>query len=98
MNAHKEHHTILKGLTDHGYCGLDARTKVTCLLDRIKTDLLDAVKLKKMKYSEVCSNFERCATFYMNYIKYSSENQSNEARSIAKVSLYRKGENKVKDR
>ena len=30
--THKEQNTILEGLTDHGYCGLDARTKLTSLL------------------------------------------------------------------
>ena len=36
VTAHKEHHTILEGLTNHGYCGLDVRTKVTRLIERIK--------------------------------------------------------------
>ena len=36
LTAHKDQSTILEGLTDHGYCGLDARTKVTRLLDGVK--------------------------------------------------------------
>ena len=36
VNVNKEQHTIMEGFTDHGYCRLDARTKVTHILDGIK--------------------------------------------------------------
>ena len=57
VTAHKEHHTILEGLTDHEYCELDARTKVTCPIDGIKTDSLDTVKAKIMQDRELWRDF-----------------------------------------
>ena len=56
----------MEGLTDHGYCGLDARTKVTRLLDGIKTDLLDTVKANIMHDRKFRRDFERCVNFYKN--------------------------------
>ena len=44
VTAHKEQHTILEGLTNHGYNGLDDRTKVTRLVDGVKVHSLDTVK------------------------------------------------------
>ena len=72
MTAHKEQHTILEGLTGHGYCRMDMMTKVTSLLDGIKTDSLDAVKANIMQYREFCRGFERYVTFYKYFIKQSS--------------------------
>ena len=97
MTAHKEQHTIMEGLTDHGYCGLDARTRVTHLLDRIKTDSIDAVKAKIIQYSKLHRDFDRCVTFYKDFIKQSSGNQSNEARRVAEISSHKKGNNSVED-
>ena len=77
VTAHKEQHIILEGLTDHIYCGLDARTKVVCLLDGIQTDSLGAVKSNIMQDRKLRRYFERCVTFYKDFIKQSSGNQSN---------------------
>ena len=44
VSAHKDQHTILEVLTDHGYNGLDSRTKVTCLMDDVKVDSLKTIK------------------------------------------------------
>ena len=35
---HKDQHSILEGLTKHGYAGIDKRSKVRYLLDGIKMD------------------------------------------------------------
>ena len=69
MTAHKEQHTILEGLTDHGYYGLDARTKVTRLLYGIHTNSLDALEENIMQDTELHRDFERCVTFYKDFIK-----------------------------
>ena len=42
--AHKEQHTILEGLTEHDYNGLDNRTKITRLMDGMKVKALNNVK------------------------------------------------------
>ena len=69
VTTHKDQLTILEGLTDHGYCGLDARTKVNFLLNRIKADSLGAVKANTMQDSKLFIDFERCVTFYKDFIK-----------------------------
>ena len=98
MTARKEPHTILEGLTDHGYCRLDARTKVTRLLDGIKTDSLDAVKANIMQDGSLCRHFERCVAFYKEFIKHSSGNHSNESRRVSEVGSHKKGNDGVKER
>ena len=44
VTAHKEQHTILEGLTENCYNGLDDGTKVTRLMDGVKLDSLHNVK------------------------------------------------------
>ena len=41
---HQDQHTILEGLVEHGYAGIDERCKVCHLLDGIKTNELDTAK------------------------------------------------------
>ena len=78
--------------------GLDAREKVTCLLYRIQTDTLDAVKANIMQDSELRRDFERCVTFYKYFIKQSSGNQSKEARRVAEVGSHRNCNNEFEYR
>ena len=63
VTAHKENHTILEGLTDHGYCVLDARMMVTRILDGMKTDSLEDVKENIVQDRKLHKDFERCVTF-----------------------------------
>ena len=98
VTAHKEQHTIMEGFTDHKHCGLDVRKNVTCLLDGIKTDSLDAVKSNIMQDSELCIDFERCSAFYKDLIKQSRGDQNNEARRVAEVGLHNKWNNDVEYR
>ncbi|KAI2510528.1 Reverse transcriptase (RNA-dependent DNA polymerase) [Fragilaria crotonensis] len=48
VNVHKQQHSIMEGLIEHGYTGIDPRSKVRFLLDGIKTDKFDAVKTRIM--------------------------------------------------
>ena len=41
---HQDQHTILQGLVEHGYAGIDKRSKVHHLLDGVKTNELDTAK------------------------------------------------------
>jgi heptaprenylglyceryl phosphate synthase len=43
INVHKSQHSIMEGLVEHGYTGIDPRSKVRYLLDGIKTDKFDSV-------------------------------------------------------
>ena len=44
MTAHKEQHEILHSLEEHGYNGIDARSKVQYLYDGIENTKLDTIK------------------------------------------------------
>ena len=41
MKIHVDQHMILAGLVEHGYSGIDKRSKVCCLMNGIKTRDLD---------------------------------------------------------
>ena len=91
LTVHKYQHIILEGLTDHRYCRLDARTRVHYLLNRIKTDSLDAVKVNIMQDRKLCRDFERCVTFYKDLLKHSFGNQRNKSRRVSEVGSQKKG-------
>ena len=42
VNVHKQQHSIMEGLVEHGYTGIDPQSKVRFLLDGIKSDKFDA--------------------------------------------------------
>ena len=44
MKVHIDEHAILAGLVEHGYSGIDERSKVSHLMQGIKTHDLDPVK------------------------------------------------------
>ena len=48
VNTHKQQHSVLEGLTEHGYVSINPRSKVRYLLDGIKTNQFDAVKTRIM--------------------------------------------------
>ena len=76
---------------------MDAMTKVTRLLDGIQTESLDDVKVNIMQDSELRRDFRSCVTFYKDFIKQSSGNQSKETRRVAEVSSHKNGKNYVED-
>jgi hypothetical protein len=72
-NVHKQQHSILEGLVEHGYAGIDPRSKVRNVLDGIKTDKLDSVKTRIMSNSALRNNFDGCVTLvYQAFIKQTS--------------------------
>ena len=85
MTYHKEQHTILEGLTDHGYGGMDVRTKVTCLLDGIQTETLDAVNTNILGSKTLRKDFEKCVILYKDFIKQSGSSRT-ENRRVAEIS------------
>jgi hypothetical protein len=62
VNVHKQQHSIMEGLVEHGYTGIDPRSKVRFLLDGIKTDKFDAVKTRIMSDKMLRSDFDSCVT------------------------------------
>jgi hypothetical protein len=63
-----EAHTILKSLEDHGYQGINERSKVRHLMNGIKTKSLDAVKTRIMSDVSLKSNFDGCVTLFKEFI------------------------------
>ena len=61
--------SILKGLTDHGHCGIGAGLEVGFLLARIKTPSLDSVKTQILANPDIGTNFHRCVNLFKDFIK-----------------------------
>ena len=73
VNVHKQQHSIMEGLVEHGYTGIDPRSKVRFLLNGIKTDKFDAVKTRIMSDERLRSDFDSCVTLYQDYIRQTSK-------------------------
>ncbi|KAI2497284.1 hypothetical protein MHU86_17203 [Fragilaria crotonensis] len=78
VNVHKQQHSIMEGLIEHGYTGIDPRSKVRFLLDGIKTDKFDAVKTRIMSDERLRSDFDACVTLYQDYIRQTSKSKKKE--------------------
>jgi hypothetical protein len=76
MSAKAEHllqvtsqHAILEELKEHGYAGIDERSKVQHLLAGIKTGSLDSVKTRIMSDASLRSNFDSCVNLFQDFLK-----------------------------
>ena len=67
-----EQHSILKGLTDHGHCGIDAGSEVRFLLAGIKTPSLELVKTQILAKPDPGTNFHRCVNLFKDFINQSA--------------------------
>jgi hypothetical protein len=76
VNVHKQQHSIMEGLVEHGYTGIDPRSKVRYLLDGIKTDKFDAVKTRIMSDERLRIDFDSCVTLYQDYIRQTSKSKT----------------------
>ena len=65
---HKEEHTILNGLTEYGYAGIDERTKVRKLLEGIKVEKLDVVKSQRLSSPHLRTDFDACVDLFNQFI------------------------------
>jgi hypothetical protein len=74
---HLKAHIILEGLVEHGYVGIDERSKVRHLMESIKTKSLDAVKAQIMANAELRTDFNACVTLFKDFI--SQERSANGA-------------------
>ena len=54
---HKEQHTILEGLKEYGYAGMEEGSKTRHLLAGIKTTALDSVKTQILRTAELRQDF-----------------------------------------
>ena len=67
--AHQEQFNILEGLKEHGYSGIDARSRVRYLNQGIKTNALDTPKTHIMNSVALRSDFEKAVVVYKDFIK-----------------------------
>ena len=66
---------MLQGLVPYGYSGLDEPTKVQYLLDGVKTDKLETVKVTIISSAPLRSDFTKCVTLMQDYIRQDKSNQ-----------------------
>jgi len=69
VKSHVDQHHILDGLHEHGYAGIDARSKVRHLMDGIKTNAFEAVKTRILSEPTLRSDFDSCVNLFKDYIK-----------------------------
>ena len=65
---HQDQHTILEGLVEHGYAGIDERYKVCHHLDWIMTNELDTAKGQIWASHRLQTHFDECVTLFQNLI------------------------------
>jgi hypothetical protein len=75
----------MEGLVEHGYTGIDPRSKVWYLLDGIKTDKFDAVKTQIMSDERSQVDFDACVTLYKDYIRQMTKAKSNTTVNISEL-------------
>ncbi len=80
VNVHKQQHSIMEGLVEQGYTGIDTQSKVRYLLVGIKTDKFDAVKTHD--YERLQLDFDACVTLYQDYIRQSVKGKSSYGQHI----------------
>lgn len=85
VNVHKSQHSIMEGLVEHGYTGIDPRSKVRYLLDGIKTDKFDSVKTRIMSDAVLRNDFDACVTLYQDFIKQTSKLKSTPTVGISEI-------------
>ena len=90
VTAHKEQHTILEGLTNHGYNESYNRTRVACLIDGVKLDSFNTVKAMILSNSGFFKDFEKCVTLYKYFLNQYDSTQS-ETRRVSDVISGRRG-------
>jgi hypothetical protein len=66
---HTEQHSVLNGLKDYGYAGIDDSSKVCHLLKGINTTELDLCKRQVMASPSLRDNFATTVELYSTFIK-----------------------------
>jgi hypothetical protein len=69
VRIHTEKHSVLNGLKDYGYAGIDDSSKVRHLLMGIKTTELDVCKMQVMASPSLRDDFAATNELYSTFIK-----------------------------
>lgn len=86
VKCHIDQHAILEGLVEHGYNGIDDRSKVRFLIDGIRTDKLDAVKTTVIADPKLRTDFDGTVGLYKDFIEQSKTLGSPNLENDMKVS------------
>jgi hypothetical protein len=82
---HVDQHTVLNGLTQYGYSGIDPRSKVRYLMAGIKTTALDSVKANVMSNPDLRKDFDATTGLYKDYIEQMKASQPTKEAHVAAV-------------
>ena len=80
-----EQHQILSDLKEHGYAGIDERSKVRHLMNGIQTATLDSVKNTILASAALRVDFTGCVDLYKQFIHQSSTESEEQSLMIAKI-------------
>ena len=72
---HKEQYTILEGLKEYGYAGMDEGSKTRHFLAGIRTTALDSVKTQILCNAELRQDFAICVVIFKDYIMQTKVNK-----------------------
>ena len=96
VHMHQDQHTILQSLVQHGYAGIDERSKVRHLLDGIKTNELDTAKGQIWASPALQTNFDDCATLFQDFIN-NKKTATTRTSTIASIGTKRKSDDIEQD-
>jgi hypothetical protein len=85
VKVHIDQHAILQGLVEHGYSGIDARSKVRHLVNGIKTTSLDSVKTRIMSDAALRQDFDGCVNLFQDFIEQRSSSAEPREATISAV-------------
>ena len=91
VRMHQDQHTILQSLVQHGYAGIDERSKVRHLLDGIKTNELDTAKGQIWASPALQTNFDDCVTLFQDFIN-NKKTATTRTSTIASIGTKRKSD------
>jgi len=98
VRLHKDQHQILSDLTQHGYSGIDERSKVRHLMAGIRVSALDTVKSRILSDAKLCSNFDQSVTLYQDFIKQMKVTEPIMNISKVQIDSKKRGTKEVQDR
>ena len=91
VRVHMDQHQILTDLKDHGYAGIDERSKVRHLQDGIKTSALDSVINTILASATLRTDFTACVALYQDFILQSTSSEANRTLLVTSVDTSGRG-------
>jgi hypothetical protein len=95
-DAHIKQQTIAKNLMEHGYSGLEERSKVRHLLARIQDNAVQPMVCQVLAMRDNNKTFTTCLALFANFIHHLKQNPSN-MRPIAELGSAGRGSSRGRD-